>query len=383
MRLLISAGGGYSHIAPLLPLAIAAREAGHDVVFVTGPGAVGHAEAAGLPTVAVGPAPTGSFDREKYLKRTAGLSPEQRLAYVVGVMAELGAGERIDDMLAFFRRWRPELVLAGTAEFAAVTAAAVLGVPYAVHAISPPKSAAVMAGGWRGVAEIARRHGLDRFPGHDSVPYLDIWPESLPPAGIEWDHPLRWPVRPEGILPAPGEPATGLKGLPHPKSVYVTAGTSHNTRPGLLEAMIAGVRGERVNAVVTIGRDGDRERFGPQPDSVRLEHYVPQSRILPSVDAVVCHAGAGTVLGALAHGLPLVLTPAATDQFDIADQVVRARAGVRAESTAEGIRDALRTVLADPSYRDSAAALAREIATMPPPSAALGRLETLTMKTKA
>ncbi|GAB3744381.1 hypothetical protein GCM10027598_78860 [Amycolatopsis oliviviridis] len=53
MRLFFSAGAGYSHIAPLLPLAVAARDRGHDVVFATGPGAVEHSRASGLPTIGV------------------------------------------------------------------------------------------------------------------------------------------------------------------------------------------------------------------------------------------------------------------------------------------------------------------------------------------
>ena len=380
MRLMFSAGAGYSHIAPLLPLAVAARDHGDDVVFVTGPNAVEHAEAAGLPTIAVGQPPNREGWGKYSPAELATMSSDERLAYVITVMAEAGAGGRLAGMLDVLRDRRPDLVVAGLAEFASVAAAAVLGVPYVVHAIGAPKSAAVMAGGWRAVDALVRPYGLDRLPSRAGVPYLDIWPDGLAPAGVEWDFPTRWPVRPEGVLPVAGERPAILADLPYEQTVYVTAGTAHNTRPGVLETMITALHDEGVNVIVTIGRNGDRERFGEQPDYVRIANYVPQEQLLPYVDAVVCHAGAGTVLGGLAHGVPLVLAPLATDQFDMADQVVAAHAGVLAGSgmpSLAGVRDGVRAVRADPSYRDSAAGIAARMAAMPSPGAVLDRLHTI------
>ncbi|MFJ8917414.1 glycosyltransferase [Amycolatopsis sp. NPDC102389] len=382
MRLFFSAGAGYSHIAPLLPLALAAQERGHDVVFATGESAVEHSRVHGLPTIGVDGQGDEAAARRAWSRYSpaelAEMSPDEKLTYVVTVMAETGAGSRVGEMLTSIRERRPDLVIAGAAEFAAPAAAAIAGLPYVVHGIGPPKPAAIMAGGWRALDPIVNRFGLDRFPAHDTVPYLDIWPEPLLPPGITWDHPIRPPVRPEGVLPAGGSRPDVLDGLPYDKTVYVTAGTSHNTRPGVLETMISALHGERVNVVATIGRDGDRTRFGAQPDGVRIENFLPQQRILPYVDAVVCHAGAGTVLGALAHGVPLVVSPLATDQFDMAAQVDGAGAGVLTDPgspTRTGIRDAVRTVLDDPAYRASAASLAAWIAAMPAPASVLEQLQ--------
>lgn len=383
MRLLFSAGAGYSHIAPLLPLAKAAQDRGTEVVFVTGPNAVEHSQVVGLPTVAVGAAPDESANRQAWSKRSpdelAAMSPDERLAYVVTVMAQVGARSRLEDMLGFARGWRPDLVVAGLGEFAAVAAAAVSGVPCVVHAIGPPKSAAVMAGGWREVDTIVRPFGLDSLPDRADTPYVDLWPDQLRPRGVEWDFPTRWPVRPEGVMPVVGNRPAIVEGLPYEQTAYVTAGTSHNTRPGVLETIVAALHDEGVNVIVTIGRDGDRDRFGTQPDYVRIAHYVPQAQLLPYVDVVVCHAGAGTVLGALAHGVPLVVAPMVTDQFDAAAQVAAAHAGVIADSgapTRDGIRDAVRAVRTDSSYRESAAAIATQIAAMPSPETVLDRLHT-------
>ena len=46
-----------------------------------------------------------------------------------------------------------------------------------------------------------------------------------------------------------------------------------------------------------------------------------------AVDAVVTHGGAGTTLGALAFGVPLLVLPQGADQYANAERVVAAGAG--------------------------------------------------------
>jgi MGT family glycosyltransferase len=87
---------------------------------------------------------------------------------------------------------------------------------------------------------------------------------------------------------------------------------------------------------------------------------VPQLALLSHVAAIVCHAGHNTVVEALAHGLPLVLAPIRDDQPIIAEQVVRAGAGVQVRFgrvRAEALSIAVRTVLDDPRYRSRARAI--------------------------
>jgi hypothetical protein len=86
-------------------------------------------------------------------------------------------------------------------------------------------------------------------------------------------------------------------------------------------------------------------RLGARAAHVRVAEFGPQQRILPSVDAVVWNAGSATVLGALAHGAPLVAAPG--------HRPVAGNVGVQASSgppTGEDVRVA---VLTDPSIRAS------------------------------
>jgi UDP:flavonoid glycosyltransferase YjiC (YdhE family) len=116
------------------------------------------------------------------------------------------------------------------------------------------------------------------------------------------------------------------------------------------------------------------------PRSVRVERFVPQGVLLPHVDLVVHHCGSGTMLGALAHGLPQLVLPHGADQFLNARALLDAGAGLRLlpeEITPESVADAARALLGEPAYRDAAAGLAAEIAAMPAPADTVPKLERL------
>jgi len=49
---------------------------------------------------------------------------------------------------------------------------------------------------------------------------------------------------------------------------------------------------------------------------VHIARWVPQADVLRHARVVVCHGGSGTTLGALAAGVPLVVTPLFDDQPD-------------------------------------------------------------------
>lgn len=76
--------------------------------------------------------------------------------------------------------------------------------------------------------------------------------------------------------------------------------------------------------------------------------------------AVVCNAGAGTVLAALGAGLPLVMLPMHAEQMLCALRVQEAGAGVAlaGADAAAGLPQALGRVLGEPSFSQAAAALA-------------------------
>ena len=180
------------------------------------------------------------------------------------------------------------------------------------------------------------------------------------------------------------DPQPGLPELPDRPTVSATLGTVFNSRvPGLFQAILDGLRDEEVNLILTIGRDQDPAQFGPQPVNVHIERYIPQSQLFPHCDVVITHAGFSTVSEALAHGLPLVPIPLDADQPLNAERCAAlgvAKVIEHDQRTPGAIGSAVRTVLADPSYRGNAEQIREEIAQLPGPEHAAALLERLAVE---
>ena len=118
-----------------------------------------------------------------------------------------------------------------------------------------------------------------------------------------------------------------------------------------------------VRGVVTTGRAVDPGEV-PAPRNVRVLRAVPHALILPEAAVVVTHAGHGTVIKALAAGVPLVCLPQGRDQKDNAARVQRLGAGIRLgkRATSAAIASAVRQVLDNNQYRNAAAAFAAQLA---------------------
>jgi UDP:flavonoid glycosyltransferase YjiC (YdhE family) len=102
--------------------------------------------------------------------------------------------------------------------------------------------------------------------------------------------------------------------------------------------------------------------------------------LLPHCDVVVSHGGSGSVIGALAHGLPSIVIPMGADQPHNAARCEALGVGRvldAVEATPEDVRDTVAAVLADPTYRRAAERIRAEIAALPVTEHALALLERL------
>ena len=165
------------------------------------------------------------------------------------------------------------------------------------------------------------------------------------------------------------------------QAVYFTLGTVFNLESGdLFMRVLAGLRELDVDVVATVGRQIDPDELGPQPARIRVERYLPHSDVLPRCAAVVSHGGSGTVLGALAHGLPSVLLPMGADQPWNAARCEELGVAVVLDAmraTPADVREAVSTVLGDPSCRVAAERVRDQIRTLPGPEHAVRLLERL------
>jgi UDP:flavonoid glycosyltransferase YjiC (YdhE family) len=132
--------------------------------------------------------------------------------------------------------------------------------------------------------------------------------------------------------------------------------------------------------LITVGGDIDPAALGPVPGHVHVEPFVDQDRVLPHVSLVVSHAGSGTVLGSLAHGLPMVLIPMGADQPWNGDRCLALGVGRVLDpviASSDDIAAAVRDALGDPAMRAAAARLRQAMAALPPPADAVRAVEAL------
>ncbi len=94
------------------------------------------------------------------------------------------------------------------------------------------------------------------------------------------------------------------------------------------------------------------------------DHDNPHQELFSQSEAVITHGGWGTVSRALMLDLPLVLVPFGADQPYIAARCADLGVGIVAPAetvTAAELRDAIRGVIEEPSYRKAAAELGAEL----------------------
>ena len=152
--------------------------------------------------------------------------------------------------------------------------------------------------------------------------------------------------------------------------VLVGMGSTFQSQVDALRRVADGLGHLPVRAVLPTGPALAPEEV-PAPGNVRVVRAAPHQQVLREASVVVTHAGHGSVLKALAAGVPLVCMPLGRDQKDDTVRVLRIGAGVRVSKRERpaGIAAAVRWVLDQPAYRraaqEFAATLAHESATHP------------------
>ena len=373
MRILFTSSPGWGHVHPMVPLALAFRERGDEVLWATGSDAAVRLEAEGLTTAHAGIGERqGMAEFYQRFPEVHDVAPPARPDFTFPrLFGTIRAASMLADLVPVARTWQPDLVVSDTAEFAGPVAAALLGVPFVSHSFGGLLPEPRVAAAGDAVAALWTEHGLEPRPygGMYIHRYVDIYPPSLQPA--ERPHvtatqllgPGPFATAGEDVLP---EWVTASGGAP---LVYVTFGTVFSN-DAALTAVVEGVRDLDVRVIVTVGPHGDPDSLGAQPDHVHVARYVPQHQLLPACAAVVSHGGSGTFLAALAAGLPQLCVPQAADQFFNAAAAVRSGAGraLQPDEVDPGaVRESVQRLLADPGYAAAARGIGGEIASMPAP----------------
>jgi MGT family glycosyltransferase len=160
--------------------------------------------------------------------------------------------------------------------------------------------------------------------------------------------------------------------------VLVSLSTLEQGQSVVMERILAALAGLDVRALVTLGPALASSRFTPPPNVV-IQTFVPHGSVLPRVAAIVTQCGLGTVMKALAHGVPLVCIPLVGDQPENAARIETLGAGVRLppDADASRIRAAIERVLTGQTYRVAAQRVASVIAGEEPVHAAVDEIESV------
>jgi UDP:flavonoid glycosyltransferase YjiC (YdhE family) len=385
MRILFTSQPLPGHFQPLVPLARAAAHAGHQVAFACARSFVPSIERAGFAAFGTGFEIDGRLPQDVAPGLRDGPREDFTHYAVPHLFIGLLARVMLPDLLALCRTWKPELLVRENTEFAACVAGEMLGLPYATLRATG-SSPTFYANRHRLANSLGALREYAALPPDTDVqmPFRHLYLMAEPPSFSQDEiPPTAHYLRPVDMVAAKNErlPAW-LDGFAERPTVYASLGTvlarAGRAQP-TLRLILDALRDEPVNVILTVGPDVDPHDFGAQPPNIRIERFVPQELVMPHCDVVLTHGGFGTVKGALSHGVPLVLLPHTADQPDNAVRCAALGVGVvvGGERSRKAIRDAVRRVLSDASYRANAQRVRSEIVELPGPDEIVPLLERL------
>ena len=378
MRVLVTSTPGAGHVLPIVAIARALRDRGHQVTWATGSNAHDLVRDAGLSPIAAGldlATRNGQF-REGW-PQVATIPPRQRRAVMFpALFATISARPMYDDLTRLTQVERPDLILHDPSELAAAPLARRLGIPHVTVGFGGLFPDARLASAIPELTDLWHEAGsaVPADLGFYDDAYLHPLPPSLEAAPTDRSIHL---VRPGGYdgsdeMVPPTSPRSRA-------SVYATFGTEFGPVAPWRDVIDA-LGSLDVDALLTVGSQVEPASLGPLPTGVRVERWVPQRQALAAADLLVSHGGSGAMIGAASAGLPHLVLPLAADHFENAELISTQGAGSMLDAKQAGPELMARTIrhlLDDLDVRRAASVLTTEIAAMPPPDDLAGMLEAL------
>jgi len=160
--------------------------------------------------------------------------------------------------------------------------------------------------------------------------------------------------------------------------VLVSLSTLEQGQAQLMQRILTALSTMPIRGLVTLGPALHSRPFDA-PDNVMLETFLPHHSVLPHAAAIISQCGLGTVMKALARGVPLVCIPLVGDQPENAARVEALGAGVRLppHANVSRIRDAIARVLNERAFRVAAQRVATAIAGEDPVHGAVVEIESI------
>lgn len=166
-------------------------------------------------------------------------------------------------------------------------------------------------------------------------------------------------LRHAGPQLAPGEePRAASRVEGEAPSVLVSLSTSYQAQEQLLARVVSVLAELPVRALVTTGPAVHLDLT--PPPNVKVLPWIAHTQVLPQTDLVVTHAGLGTVMTAMAFGVPLLCVPMGRDQHGNAARVAQLGFGTTTDPEVGGadLRESILAALADRTLKARALTLA-------------------------
>ncbi len=145
--------------------------------------------------------------------------------------------------------------------------------------------------------------------------------------------------------------------------VLVSFSTLYQAQEPVIRRVIAALAALPVRGLVTLGPQLAVADF-PAPENVAVVESASHDAVMPHVSAMVTHAGHGSAIRPILHGVPLLCLPMGRDQADNAARITARGAGLRLEPDAgvEAVAGAVARLLAEPAFARAARALGDAVA---------------------
>jgi MGT family glycosyltransferase len=147
-------------------------------------------------------------------------------------------------------------------------------------------------------------------------------------------------------------------------TAYASMGTLQNGVLQNFRVIAKACAGLDLQLVISLGGGQDPALLGDLPGDPVVVGYAPQLELIRRSTLTISHGGLNTALESLAWGVPMVVLPVAYDQPGVGARVEWSGVGRSipvGRLTVDRLRDAVRTVLVNPSYRERAGQLRTSI----------------------
>ena len=179
MRMLVSAVPPTGHVVPLLDIACAMQDAGHEVRFATNAQSHQLVAEAGLRPVSAGMSSVEMIaERRRRWPEADGQPPT---LWATRMWAQVMAPSTLADLLVEVAAWSPDVIVHDEGEYAGPVAAAKAGIPWITHAWGSPL---------RPAKELIELEDL-------AAPLWESCGLDTPPAAGLYAHAARQPVPPD------------------------------------------------------------------------------------------------------------------------------------------------------------------------------------------